>query len=417
MNILNKKFLFRFLAIMLMVTTYLPIVSNNLPPIFRSHHIWTPIWFFCLLFLAPRTFKNKVFLYTIIAGSLFVFIYLDIIWPYTTEWNSNLALIELYAFTIGLSLYAYFWTYNDFKGVAIIVKWTLIFIGITAIMTIISAQIDPLYARNITGDVYTRDDDIFKYGGGTYGFAAALIILVPSQIYFLKFNKEIRINKTLIIGYLLLCLVSLVSLQFFANILLGIALFAISVVSAHKMKSTAFILIIIIAIGSIIPTEYYLNFIYYISDFFQRDSNIHSKLSDLALLIQAPFLDESNAFLHRGQRYPLLIDAFANNPIFGFFSENNAADIAEGGHIYWMNKLAVYGLFAFIPFTLIFVLYVQSVSKKIDDRFKVYFYLAIAGFITLGLMKALSGREFWYMVFFILPGTFVFFNYRVSHFE
>ena len=72
-------------------------------------------------------------------------------------------------------MYAYFRTSQDYKGLAILVKWTMILVGITAIMSIISSVIDPFYARKLIAGEGVGD--IIKFGGGAYGFASALVCL------------------------------------------------------------------------------------------------------------------------------------------------------------------------------------------------------------------------------------------------
>ena len=42
--------------------------------------------------------------------------------------------------------------------------------------------------------------------------------------------------------------------------------------------------------------------------------------------------------------------------------------------------------------------------KYFDDEYKFYYMLSILSVITLGLMKAIMGRELWYTFFIILPG-------------
>ena len=46
---------------------------------------------------------------------------------------------------------------------------------------------------------------------------------------------------------------------------------------------------------------------------------------------------------------PMLFEAFSENPIFGYSWGDLSKYNAEGGHIYWMNKLTVLGIFGFIP--------------------------------------------------------------------
>ena len=106
---------------------------------------------------------------------------------------------------------------------------------------------------------------------------------------------------------------------------------------------------------------------------------------------------ENNAISGRYARYPLLMQSFLSNPIWGGKEWN--------GHLFWMNKLAVYGLLGTLPFIYIIYYYVKNI-KYFDDEFSFYFLLSIFSIIGLGLMKALMGRELWYTFFIILPGFY-----------
>jgi len=72
---------------------------------------------------------------------------------------------------------------------------------ITAIMTIFSSAIDPLYARNLTRLSAVTDESereailsFKRYGGGTYSTAAAFMCLFP---YLFTINKNIKISPFL----------------------------------------------------------------------------------------------------------------------------------------------------------------------------------------------------------------------------
>ena len=95
---------------------------------------------------------------------------------------------------------------------------------------------------------------------------------------------------------------------------------------------------------------------------------------------------------------PLLWKSFISNPIFGGKYTNI--------HLYWMNKLAVYGLLGTIPFLIFIYNSIKNNLKYYDKEFTFYYLLSIFSIIALGFMKALVGIELWYVFFIVLPGFY-----------
>ncbi len=105
---------------------------------------------------------------------------------------------------IAISILIYFRIEQDYLHFAKLVKWTMIFILITAIMTIYVSLKDPLYVRNLTGiDAIKSIGEVKtilsyqKYGGGDYSFASVLMCLFPIFIYFIKNNSKKYFKKTI----------------------------------------------------------------------------------------------------------------------------------------------------------------------------------------------------------------------------
>lgn len=155
-----------------MITTFLPIFSNNVRFNIGNFKYWAILWLISVILLAPRVFNNKFFLYVLLHWIILIFILLNSLWVNVNDWNKKLAQGEVLEFLVPISLYAYFTLSKDFEGLAMLVKWTLIFVAITAIMTIYSSTIDPFYARKIVGGEYTEAETatIVRYGGGGMDF-------------------------------------------------------------------------------------------------------------------------------------------------------------------------------------------------------------------------------------------------------
>lgn len=202
MEKLTKHSYFYFIAFMLMASTYLPIVFNNFPPIIRSHHIWTALWFFSLIAIERRVFNNKLILFVLFYGAFTLLVLLNTLWVDIRDWDKKQLTWEFYEVVVGVSVITYFRIEKDFYRLAKLIRWTLIFIFITSIMTIITAVLEPTYARSVTGlsAIQSQSEiDYFtsfkKFGSGTYGFAAAVLCLFPMLIYNIKDQNNSIIKK------------------------------------------------------------------------------------------------------------------------------------------------------------------------------------------------------------------------------
>lgn len=133
---------FYIVLFLLMLTTYLPIVSYRLPAYIGSHHLWTIVWGMSLVLLKPRVLFHRIML-LILAYVLFLWILLNTTWSAMGSWNVKHLWEEIYAVAVGASIFVYFNESKDYIGWAKMIRYTLIFIVITAILTIITSIINP----------------------------------------------------------------------------------------------------------------------------------------------------------------------------------------------------------------------------------------------------------------------------------
>lgn len=402
---------------MLMASTYLPILFNNLPPIIRSHHLWTIIWGISLLIFNTKIFYNKAMLY-VLAYGLFLYLATETIWSNIDDWNYKRLFFEYYEVAIGVSVITYFLQSKDYIHLAKITKWSIVFLFITAIMSIISSAIDPMYARNIVSissiEVESEREAILsfkRYGGGTYSTAAAFMCLFPVFIYYYKNIKISLLSKKQIIILSGIIFLALFGMQIFGNILIAFAFGVIAVFGMKKMKQSILVISLFLSIMVIIPKEIYVKSLVSIGDYFDKDSDLNYKFRDLATFIDTggDIKDNSSGAGGRVERYPILIETFVKSPVLGcyFLSDKSGNEYkGEGAHLYWMNKLTIVGiiglmLFIFIPYNNI-----KNNLKYFDSTYKFYYILASLSILCYGIIKVIGGRETWYAFFIILPGLY-----------
>lgn len=404
----QKKY-FRVLSfIIILSTSLLPILDHNLPSYIGSYRfLWAPIWLISMGLLYPKLFLNKQIIFYLFYGLIFIEIFLNSIWAGMDEWNKGIVREEYYVFAVSISLIWYFRIEKDYVGLAILTKWSMIFIAITAILSINSSVIDPMYARNLAGGVYdsTQSEYFSKLGGGSYGFAGALIALFPIMVYYYK-NVEISIFKRkyiLIFG--VICFTALLRMQIFANIVIALFTIILSLLGTKKRRLSFTLIWIFILIFILIPDSFYSDVLRSISHNFKQDSETYYKVNDMADYIVKGGYEGTEAG-SRIARYPVLIKAFLSNPIFGNYVATHPADLTNGGHLYWMNKLCIFGLFGFVPYLLIHFFFIKSNLKYFHREYSFYYIISTFSIIILGLMKQLIGREMWITYFVLLPGLY-----------
>jgi hypothetical protein len=414
MNNLTTQGYFRFLAFMLMISTFLPLVFANLPPVIKSHHIWTIAWFASLLIFKFKILNQKFLGLVLVYGLVMILILLNTLWIDIDEWNRNQILNEFYEITVAVSVIIYFRMEGDYVGLANIVKWTIIFLLITAIMSFITSMINPTYARDIIGvSTATNESEreqilsYQKYGGGGYGTAAALVCLFPLLIYYFKNNSESYYSKKYLVLIIILFLIALFAIQIFANIIIALIIIVFSWFGSKNARKGFITITILTVIFLLIPVQVYVDLFLNIASKFNPDSVLYTKFTDMAMFFATGGSYEETGIGGRASRYPMLWESFRANPFFGhYLSSLRYKDISLGVHLFWMNKLAVYGLLGTIPFIYIIYKSIKINLRNFDKEFAFYFLLSMFSIVALGAMKTLVGRELWYTFFIIVPGFY-----------
>lgn len=403
---ISKKGYFNFLILMLLVTTYLPVVANNLPPIVGSFHFYILLFAASILIFETKTLTHKNLIFSFLVFGIILLLLPNIVWVSMDDWNVRSIRLEVYFIASALLMYYYFWVKQDFYTYAKFIHIALIFIAITLILTQYAAYVDPLYARKVTGEA-SEDwvDAMFFYrlGAGGYGTAIAIMGLIPFIVYYFKNANLVKYPRYIILIFGVLVLAGLIRMQFFGNILIGFVILLLSQLSRRQWKNSLFLLALFFLIAIIIPVESYANLLVYIGGFFDPSSNVYLKFNDMAHFIVSG--EDTTVTASRSARYPELLEAFANSPWFGTFFKGRELYEGGGAHLFWMNKLTVMGL---LGFALVVYVYYKNIkhylSQIIKEDLKVIYYLSVFAIIGYGLIKNIAGREVYLMLFFIIPG-------------
>jgi hypothetical protein len=312
---------------------------------------------------------------------------------------------------VGCSIITYFHVSKDYKGLAQVVKYTLLFFFITAVLTLIASIIDPMFFRTIN-QVTLKGIKAFylssNIGAASYGYILAS--LLPLLIYLFKNNQLINVNKKGLLFLILLILMVIIRVQLFTNIIFAVAFILLALVNVKNRTISFVILSVLFFILIIIPNSVYVNALNNISDSFINLKDLNFKLKEFAFYLESGGeVGYENAVAGRAERYPLLFDVFPKSPIFGCYF---LSDITGNGykveavHLYWMNKLTTIGIVGFLMYIFIIFNFLKNEIKIITNEYRYYFILGSIIILFYGFFKTIIGRETWYMFFVIIPGMY-----------
>lgn len=392
------------------LTTSLYVVANNLPAGIGSFRfIWAPITLLAILVNKPIVYTRKSLVLLLFYGVFSLGFLQYTLWTHMDSWNRSLLLNELYALLVFTSIYHYYFIRKDLLGIARIGKIGFIFILITIVMTNIALSFDSLIVRQSAspGNFTPYQARIFNItGAANYGYMQALVCFIPILIYHIKYRKKLIFSNKLLVIILILLLLTIIRAQVLANVLAAFAITAISFMAAKRKKMTIIIIIFTSFILATIPASSYSNYLFKVSNFLDEKSVIRSKLYDFAKFVEDPDFESTTGAGERANRYPMLFEAFIEDPLFGYSSHEHKSDILAGGHIYWMNKLTQWGIFGFLLFlTVIYNIY-KSVRKNFNEVYGFYYFLSVMTFVFMGLMKNIAGREPFLVILVIIPGIY-----------
>ncbi|SHJ97279.1 hypothetical protein SAMN05444280_14418 [Tangfeifania diversioriginum] len=372
-------------------------------------YLWAPLALITIILTRPSIFKKKLLIKVIFYGIFMVGILQFFLWNYLDDWNKGKIFGEFYNIFIMISILYYYKEKKEYHKLALIAKYAFIFILIGIIGTNIALSLDSMIVRQSasSGKFTSYQVMVYKYTGAMgYNYIQAMVCLIPILIFYIK-NKQKMIFKTkTLIVVLLLLLITLIRSQVFANVLIAIFITILSLLDAKKFRKSVVIVLFFGFLFYLIPNSYYIDAIYYLGEKFEPGTAMHYKINDFAFFLKNPEIDIETGAGARAERYPMLFEALAANPLFGNSSYNSPYDIGLGAHLYWMNRLTLWGIPGFIFFVYILISIFKKISSLFDEHYRFYYFLSILAFVLLGLIKATGGREIWFMLIVVIPGLY-----------
>ena len=331
------------------------------------------------------------------------------LWRYLNDWNRIRILYEFYYLVVATAIWKYYIGKGDFKKLALISKWTFIFLVITLVTTNIALFFDPTLVReSARTDSFTPSQNRLFNLTGTFGYSSvqALICIIPILIYNIKRKQNMVFPKKLLVIILILVLVTEIRAQVFANILVTILITILSLLGSRRRHVSVIAISLFVVIFLAIPISFYRDVLMSLSSNFDKNSETYYKLTDFAKFIENPEFTASTGTGSRAARYPLLYKELLDKPLLGYASYESKLNRMGVAHLYLMNRLTLWGIPGFVFFIYVLYRIFTSIKSKFDRGFRYFYFLSVLSIIFLGLIKAVGGSEPWLMLIVVIPGLY-----------
>ena len=290
--------------------------------------------------------------------------------------------------------------YKSFSKYAIIVSFVTILLSIRVLIN------DGMALRvtsmaNSTGDWETLYG-YWKQGMADYAMAAMMMFMPVVLVYLFKKTNKRREKNLALLGIVLAIMfmyLGQVTTTF-------IFCLFVTLLSTVRSKNVTFTYIGIALLAVFIVTQ--LSGLLDLAVKYTGDSSMNDRFLSMSGAISGEELDDSS---DAGIRMTLLnrtLSTFFSNPILG----NPTA--LRGGHNYFLDCLAKYGIIGCLPFFLLLKHQYKIISSRLSKEARQYYMIIFLVFILYGILKNLSGTEYWNYLFIYYPAILVWIDSRTQ---
>lgn len=292
------------------------------------------------------------------------------------------------------------------KKFGIIKLLLLTTIALIVYFTISSVIIESIFPGAIRSTVFllnTGDESTlnmyYRMGMTNYALPHAVPILIPALVVYFRDKKEkiiIRYSALILIFLIfVLVYVSYAMIPFLMCFVFLILSFLVRADKSIKTNLTRIGVIMFVCLPLLFSSSLMIDAVGELSELFGTTDTVYKdRIEDIQGFSKTGNAEgDLNA---RFNRYDDSLSLFDGNILLG-------TDKQPGEHSIVIDRLAVLGLIGIIPYLAF--LYMQSayISKFIDKKNKLYYFLGISAGFMLLLTKNMGGWETWFLMFTILP--------------
>jgi|LSQX01.2.fsa_nt_gb hypothetical protein len=396
-----KNKLFRVVAILLMLTYFLPIASHVLREyLFLKAGVFLIMWaVLIILFDYNRLFSKPYMLlyfyaiaYFILAGVIW--------WGELDEGIIDSIIYNLMALFITVSVFDHFISNKDFKGLGILSTTVVIFISISCALDILMYLRTGISSRNVSVQYSRTGRSTAEAGWGLsyigINFYYGICLLIPMLVACLKEKRKTWQNYLAVLIILLLVMVSLALAEYVTALLFGFLGMVLSLIRVRKIKSSLVILTIVMIIAVMLPRDTLGGIINRFADVAVGETT-ESRLEDLSITATYGIGSHYDSHInYRARRIPFLLGHFVRSPIVG------------GGpttrHSFFLDRLSMFGIVGILPWILIIIYSFNAARKMISDDYRYYYTISTMFYLAMGIMKGVEGAHVIISLFLIAPG-------------
>ncbi len=391
MKIINY---FRFIITMLMVSIFIPIVSENIPFLF-SYYFQSAIFLSSILFLKPSVFLKKSNLLSLsFLIMFFIFMSIDLY-----EINNIWIIKNIFPIFLSITVINYFRVTDDVVGQRNIVRICLILIVVTSLITIIINIAFPFATRTYYSTTSESIVNFYdKLGIGGYGLATGIVLLFP--LIQLQYRKSKDKQKKLFLLLNIILFFSVLATSITVSVFLMVLGIAISFIGYRLLKKYFIMINIIVIILLVTSMGFYSNIFYRLADLTSNEV-FQLRINNIGYMFEIQEIDVDNPHATeleiRLSRYKDNWDVFVNNDVF--FGNG----IGGNYHLYWVHFLSQFGLIGFGFYIFILANEIKKNMMRIKEVQQFYYILSVILFVLTGLLKVIVGQEMFMIFFFIIP--------------
>ena len=382
---MNKKIYVLLVAVVMIA---FPLFAGWIP-FFGEFIPKVAIMLYVALF-APRLMKNKAFVCLLM---FYLYIILQSIsYGYGFDFITWFATFMNFALPIFLLQAAITYDNNEIvKGLAF---FSFIYIFVVVILSLIVMVNDPTALRQqqamiVNGEMF-QASQYRKQGLASYSFAAMIMCMPAVLISIFKSTSDKKVKTMAAMGAVL-CLFFMWMGQVTTTFLICIALTFASLFVGEKSFKGMFVGIAIFIMSFALFGGRIIEAVRP----YTADTAMEQKFDMFSTMSQGgeADMDEGSRIYLAGLTWKV----FANNPIIG------DPHGYVGGHNYFLDRLAFYGLVGVIPFVLMNLNLYRMVINFLPKKKHFIFKLLLMGFIALGFLKNMSGLEYGLFMFCFYP--------------
>jgi len=349
------------------------------------------------MFMYPKAFHNKPTMYLLM---YFTFLMMFVAMGHSLA-NTRWVLIEILVPFSFLSIINVFIYNHDFEGLKIVTVVGLIIIALTAVLTIPIVIKDPMAVRRMVtfsnSNNFAAMQMYQRQGIASFGLVHAFAFLCPLLVFQVKSGRN-QIFRMFSVAVLLVTYLMIIKVSFATPIIL--CTFAIAyafVLSKNKRVNLVIGVVLISALSTSLNKDLLTSGLTTISKTFFANTPVSEKIDNIKASIQHEQFEGQVS--GRGKLYDKSWITFFDNPILGSLDKTQA-----GGHAYFVDRLAYFGLFGTLPFLMFLFFTLKRNLTIIGSQMRPHYVLCLFFFVILGLTKNISGRENFLYLFVLLPG-------------